>query len=263
MIEKYTQHMRRRRLSEGTVRLRLHYLNRFAKTTDLATAQHDDLEAFIWSNLGWSSNTRNVITTTLKSFYGWAHRERLILVNPARDLPAVDVRRRRPRIATEEQIIHAVHTDNLTDRAMIMLGAECGLRIAEIASLHRTCRDGEWLTVVGKGSKQRTLNLSPELMAVLGTIERTTMRAGWYFPGKNPKTHMHPSTAWRHITRVLESNPHSLRRRAGTIVYRRSGNDIRLAQQFLGHKSPVTTSVYLDVGEDNLKLASSLTRLAA
>lgn len=263
MIEKYTQHMRRRRLSEGTIRLRLHYLNRFAATTDLTTAQHDDLDAFIWSNPGWSSNTRSVVTATLKSFYGWAHRERLILVNPARDLPAIDAQRRKPRIATEDQIRHAIRCDSLADKAMIMLGAECGLRVNEIATLHRSARDGEWLTVVGKGSKQRNLNLSPELMAVLGTIERTTMRAGWYFPGKNPRSHMHPSTAWRHITRILESNPHSLRRRAGTIVYRRSGNDIRLAQEFLGHKSPTTTAVYLDVGEDNLKLAASLTRLAA
>lgn len=263
MIDKYTQHMRRRRLSEGTIRLRLHYLHHFAETTDLATAQHDDLDAYVWSNPAWSSNTRAVVTATLKSFYRWAQRERLILVDPSRDLPAIDARRRRPRIATEEQILRAIRCDSLTDKAMIMLGAECGLRVNEIATLHRSARDGEWLTVIGKGSKQRTLNLSPELMAVLGTIERTTMRAGWYFPGKSPRTHMHPSTAWRHITRILESNPHSLRRRAGTIVYRRGGNDIRLAQEFLGHKSPVTTSMYLDVGDDNLKLASSLTRLAA
>lgn len=263
MIEKYIEHMRRRRLSEGTIRLRLHYLNHFAETTDLATAQHDDLDAYVWSNASWSSNTRAVVTATLRSFYRWAYRERLILIDPSRDLPAIDARRRRPRIATEDQIRDAIRCDSVMDKAMIMLGAECGLRISEIAALHRSNRDGEWLTIIGKGSKQRTLNLSPELMAVLGMIERTTMRHGWYFPGLNPHEHMHPSTAWRHITRILESNPHSLRRRAGTIVYRRSGNDIRLAQEFLGHRSPTTTAVYLDVGEDNLKLASSLTRLAA
>ncbi|MGN6200039.1 tyrosine-type recombinase/integrase, partial [Humibacter sp.] len=134
--------MRRRRLSEGTIRLRLHYLHHFAETTDLATAQHDDLDAYVWSNPAWSSNTRAVVTATLKSFYRWAQRERLILVDPSRDLPAIDARRRRPRIATEEQILRAIRCDSLTDKAMIMLGAECGLRVNEIATLHRSARDG-------------------------------------------------------------------------------------------------------------------------
>lgn len=263
MLDQYVAHMRRRHLSPATIQLRTHYLRHFSDMHDLTTATHEDMEAFIWAKPGWSSNTRAAATASLKTFYRWAARENLIIPNPARDLPHIVGRRRTARIASEDQISRAVTCDDLADKAMVMLGAECGLRVAEIAALHRTCRDADWLTIIGKGGKERTLNLSPELEQILTRIEQSSMRHGWYFPGLHPTQHIHPSTVWRHIRTVLESNPHSLRRRAGTVVYRRSGNDIRLAQEFLGHSSTVTTSIYLDVGADDLRRASALTRLAA
>ena len=31
---------------------------------------------------------------------------------------------------------------------MLLLGAECGLRVSEIAALSRPCVNGEWLTII-------------------------------------------------------------------------------------------------------------------
>lgn len=265
MIDGYLFHMQRRRRSPKTIRLRLFYLRKFAAWYggDLTTAQHDDLERYVFDNPHWSENTQATAASTLKSFYGWATREGILTLNPARDMPNIHPRRRRPRIASEAAISHALETTAPTDRAMVMLGAECGLRLAEIASLNRADRDGEWLHILGKGRQQRTVHLSHELQTLLDLLEQTTMRFGNYFPGRNPREHLHETTVWRHITEALQSNPHSLRRRAGTVVYRKSGNDIHLAQYFLGHKSPDTTAEYLDVGDDDLRFAGSLTRLAA
>lgn len=265
MITAYTKHMLRRRRAPGTIRLRLFYLRKFTTWygRDLATATHDDFEAYVHANTGWSENTQQVATSTLKAFYGWAHREGILPTNPTRDLAAITVRRRRQRIATETAIRHAVKCDDISDRAMVLLGAECGLRVTEIATLHRDNRDGEWLHVVGKGNNQRTLHLSPELQGLLDLIAATRMRHGHFFPGRSGIRPIHPSTAWRHITAVLNSNPHSLRRRAGTIVYRNSGNDIRLAQVFLGHARSTTTELYVEVQNDDLMKAGGLTRVAA
>lgn len=265
MLTAYKAQLVRRRRSEGTIRLRMFYLLKFAEWfgRDLSTAAHDDFEAYLYKNPKWTTNTQQSACASLKAFYGWAHREGLLTQNPTRDLAAIVVHRRRPRLASEEAIQHAILCDSITDRAMVMLGAECGLRIAEIATLHLRNRDGMWIHVIGKGNKQRSLALSPELAAILDEIETVTMRHGWYFPGRSGIRPIHPSTAWRHITAILESNPHSLRRRAGTIVYRRSGNDIRLAQQFLGHSSTNTTELYLDITDDALTIAAGHTRLAA
>lgn len=265
MIQQYRQHMIRKRRSSNTIRLRMFYLNKFAAWwgRDLADAEHDDFESYIYDDDDWSDNTRQVATSTLKSFYGWAHREGLIPQNPTRDLAAIDVHRRRQRIASEEAIQQAIECDDISDRAMVLLGAECGLRVTEIATLHRDNREGEWLRVVGKGNHQRVLHISPELADLLDQIEQTIMRHGWYFPGKSGIRPIHSSTAWRHITAVLDSNPHSLRRRAGTVIYRQSGHDIRLAQIFLGHAQSTTTELYLDIQDDDLIKAGDLTRIAA
>ena len=265
MIQQYTQHMIRRRRSPNTIRLRLFYLHKFEAwySQDLADAQHDDFETYIFANRNWSENTQQTATATIRSFYGWAHREGLLGQNPARDLPAIQVHRRRPRIASETAIRHAIQCDDPADRTMVMLGAECGLRVSEIANLNLSDRDGEWLHIIGKGNKLRTLHISPELCAMLDMIEATTMRHRHYFPGRSGIYPMHPSTIWRHITTVLDSNPHSLRRRAGTVVYRNSGHDIRLAQIFLGHSKSTTTEDYLDINDGDLLLAGSYARIAA
>ncbi len=265
MIHGYHDHMIRKHRSPHTIRLRLFYLTKFEQWLgqDLTEATHEDFEAYIHANPAWSENTQASATASLKSLYAWAHREGILAENPTRDLPSIDVHRRRPRIASEEAIVRAIQCDSLTDRAMVLLGAECGLRVTEIATLHRDNRDGSWLRIIGKGNNLRTVHLSPELEHLLGVIEATTMRCGWYFPGQDVRHPIHPSTAWRHITAVLNSNPHSLRRRAGTIIYRNSGHDIRLAQVFLGHKNASTTEQYLDVQDDDLMKAGDLTRIAA
>lgn len=265
MVTRYITHMKRMRRSPNTIRLRLFYLQKFSQWfgRDLATVTHDDLEAYIFANPRWSENTQQSATASLKSFYGWAAREGLVTPNPTRDLPNIIVHRVKHRMASEESIRAAIQCDDPADRAMVMLGAECGLRVAEIARLNREDRDGEWLRIIGKGNALRTPYMSPELCNLLDSIETTTMRHGNYFPGQSGRQPIHPSTAWRHITAVLHSNPHSLRRRAGTVVYRASGFDIRLAQEFLGHRQITTTEDYLEVTNRELINAASLTRLAA
>lgn len=265
MIAAFTAHMKRKNRAAGTIRLRLFYLGKFRAwyRHPLAEAQHDDFRAWLRSNPQWSPATAQSANATIRSFYKWAYADGWLAENPARDLPEIVVPRRRQRIASEEAIQSAIKCDDISDRAMVLLGAECGLRVGEIASLHQRNRDGDWLHVIGKGGHERTLYVSPELGALLDQIAARRMRHGWYFPGRSGLTHMHLTTAWRHITSVLESNPHSLRRRAGTIVYRNSGNDIRLAQTFLGHRQVTTTELYLNVADDDLARAGSLTRVAA
>lgn len=265
MLNEYTAHLRRKRRSPNTIRLRLFYLRKFHQwyQGDLLHAQHDDFIAYLDAHPHWSSSTHHTATASIRAFYTWATREGVFAVNPARDMPAVIVHRKRQRTASEESIETAVKCDDPSDRAMVLLGAECGLRVTEIATLHDRNVEGDWLRIVGKGNRQRYLSLSPELKTLLEEIRATRMRHGWFFPGRSGVRPIHSSTAWRHISAVLASNPHSLRRRAGTVVYYQSGHDIRLAQVFLGHQTSATTEVYLDIVDDSLMKAAALTRVAA
>lgn len=261
MLDDYEAYLSRR-LAPTSVRLRIFWMRKFAEHFDLTLATEDDVYDHLESNPDWKPATRQSILASIRSFYRWAQDHGRIAHNPTADIPQIRVQPTPRPIASDEVIIAGIAVATVRDEAMLRLGAECGLRVSEIASLHHSCRDRDWLTVRGKGGKVRTLHLEPELMKALDVLERTEMRWGYYFPGR-PHSHVAPSTVWRHVRALIEMNTHSLRHRAGTAVYRGSGYDIRLAQEFLGHSSPTTTAIYLHIEREQMVGAGASTRFAA
>lgn len=263
MLYEFQAHLRRQKLSSNTIKLRMFYLTKFEIFCDPATATTEDIEQFIDDHQYLADQTQNSIISTLKVFYKWAFYKHLVAEDPMYYIPNVRVIRKESRIASEDAINTALENGTRDDQAMIRLGAENGLRIAEIASLHISSRDGVWLTVKGKGGKIRRTKINPELAELLDSIERHGMRRGYYFPGRSDgrEGHLHPSTAWRRIRRLLAMNPHSLRHRAGTVVYIGSGKDIRLTQEFLGHTNVTTTQIYVHNSEDAMEDAAGYSRI--
>jgi integrase/recombinase XerC len=242
------------------VKLRMFWMRKFAAYRDLLAAVENDFYDFLATNPNWSPSTKQTIVSSIKVFYRWAHMAGHTSTNLAIELQRVKVPRTRARIATDDLLLDAIEKASLPGRAMLRLGGECGLRVAEIAALDRSCRVGPWLTVLGKGGQARKVHLSPEVLATLIEIEQTTMRWGFYFPGR-ARQPISPSTVWRHVRAMTGLNTHALRHRAGTVVYRRTGNDLRAAQEFLGHASPTTTAIYVHVDDDDLERSSEAARL--
>jgi site-specific recombinase XerD len=258
LVERFDGWMRRRRYSPNTIRLRTGTVVQFARFCtvlglDPLLASTDDLEDFVNSRAHWSDASRASAQAGVRMFYGWLQRAKLILEDPSRDMRAVRVNMSETRIASSEQIRAGLAAGTTAEKAMLLLGAECGLRVNEIATLTVDCREGEWLTVIGKGGRKRSVWLSPALRDLLDQLERQA-RHGYFFPGRSGHA-MAPSTVWRHIRDITGTNPHSLRHRAGTTVYRELGNDLRAAQAFLGHASPITTARYVHVERVDLRRA--------
>ena len=261
LIREYITSMTRRRLSPNTIRLRVFYIQKFLTHHDPRTVTLEDLETFIEDHPNWSENTQQAAVASLRSFYSWAARVGTIPTNPARDLLTVRVHRRPSRIATDTDIRRGLTCGTIEQQAMILLGAECGLRVTEIAKLHKSMRDDRWLHIVGKGGGYRDVYMSPELAALLTALEcRPSLSC--YFPGRTGQA-MHSSTVWRHIRDTVGVNPHALRHRAGTVVYRNTGCDLRTTQEFLGHAKSSTTEIYVHVERDDLMRASTASRIAA
>lgn len=252
----YLVHVRRQ--AAGTIRIRAAHLARLTTTVDLATATTADLTTWIHGQ-GWGPETINTAVSTLQVFYRWAHQNGRVPTNPAYEIRRVPVASKRRRVATAEQIARGTTDPRPEMRAATRLGAECGLRIHEIAKLHTADLDGEWLTIVGKGGWQRTVHASPELLAELAALDPVN---GWFFPARDGG-HVTADVLRQRISRTLGTNPHSLRHRAGKTVYTGTGNNLRVTQAFLGHKNPATTAIYVDVNEDDLRAAGAAARIAA
>lgn len=259
MLNEFLDHLSARRLSHNTIRLRRVYLGQLSRTMPLETATTATLAAWL-QRPDWSPETLNSATAALRTFYEWAHETGRMHHNPARPLRAVRVPQTPPHMATEQQIHAGLQSNRTEVRAATMLGAECGLRVHEIAKAHRDDLTGEWLTVVGKGGRVRVVHTTPELRAELASLDNP---AGYYFPSRKAhREHVSAQTVRTWIFQELGTNPHSLRHRAGTTVYRGTGHDIRLTQEFLGHTSPTTTARYVHIDRDRLRAASSAARLA-
>ena len=237
----------------SSVRLRLHYLTRFAAVlpdvplTDVTRAHV--VRFLSWGQ--WRPNTRRSAATAVRSWLRWAHRAGITTV-PAPDtvdLPATP--RGMPRPVDDAVILAAAATAAPPVVLAILLGREAGLRRAEIACVHGRDVSGGSLIVHGKGGKERTVPLSDALTALLAAREPGPVFPGAYpcRPGCGP--HLSPDAVGRRISRAFhgEVTAHQLRHTFATRVYQ-AGHDVIALQDLLGHASVATTMVYAAAADD-------------
>ena len=217
IIGEYKLYVRNETRSISTVRVRDHYINRLSAALDVTIASETDLETWLRGQ-GWSASSVNSALGAIRHFYKWAQRYGHIPANPTLGIRRLPMPRRVARIAPDATIVRAMMRAPVDTRVMLMLGAECGLRRAEIAKVHRSDIDGEWLYVVGKGGHQRFVHLSPEMLELI----RMLPADGWLFPSP-VGGHLKVDAIYKRIKRVSGLNPHSLRHRAGTAVYLGTG----------------------------------------
>lgn len=261
LIRRYADQLRARGRASGTVQLRTWQLRKLADAfPDLTHITPAELEAWIHGqSAGKKPSTINNTIKAIRSFYGWAERFDVVTPNPSTRLDLLPNPHRMGRIAQDEQIRAALAAATPALRAMLLLGRQCGLRVSEIASLHTDNVDGDWLTIVGKGSKQRRQHMVPGVRDALAAIR--PLEGGYYFPGRNGHPHMLPASAGKVISRATGLNAHSLRHAAATAVYDAT-KDLRATQDFLGHSTSSTTAIYVHVTDDTLRAAAEAGAMA-
>ncbi|GAB2546271.1 hypothetical protein GCM10027268_20350 [Brachybacterium huguangmaarense] len=226
------------------------------------TVGPEDLTAFLAKD-SWSAATRRSNRASLALFFHWQLATGGRPDDPLALLPPVRVPRKIPRPIPDDLITSTLLTADPRTRLMILLGAEAGLRRAEIAAVRREDiggpRGAQSLFIRGKGMRERLLPISDRLETDLRLWEEPT----WLFPSPRGAG---PIGAIRVGELVSEALPghwtcHSLRHRFATQTYRASHN-LLLVQQLMGHSKPETTAAYIGVDLTAAALvvqASSLT----
>lgn len=240
-ITRYLDSLRAAGRSPLTIRLHRHYLAALARTlvepTDIS---EDDLIALLACPT-WGAEARKSARTVYRGFFAWAYRRGLVADDPAAELPTMRVPAGLPRPAPEVVVRALVGCTDERLSFMGMLAAYCGLR---------DDFDGYWLTVHGKGGKDRLL---PIVHAEL--VKRLVAVDGWAFPGG---TDGHLSSGY--VTRLLSRGlpgvwtAHTLRHRAGTVAYRGT-HDIFAVSRMLGHARTETTQRYVLMDDEPLVAA--------
>lgn len=207
----------------------------------------------------WKPETRKAYRNTILSFFRWLHKSGRRSDDPSLDVPRVKKPHAHPRPCPDRYIAAAMKMATTSERLMIRLGAECGLRRGEIARVHSddvvADSAGRSLIVRGKGDKQRIVPLPDDLAGIIMDAR------GYLFPGRFGG-HVEESYIGDHISRLLPDGyaAHTLRHRFATTAYAAT-HDLFVVAELLGHESVETTEHYVAMPDGRLREAMAAVRL--
>jgi integrase/recombinase XerC len=230
-----------------------------------------DLRAYVsglYDGLERASICRRL--AAIRSFLRYARSQEWIARDVGRLVPTPRLESKLPRFLKVEEASELIEAPDTStrlgrrDRALFELIYGCGLRVSEAVGLDVGDVDvaGEWVKVLGKGSKERSVPFGPQargaLEAYLGD------RAGWArdgdggalfvnFSGGRLTARSVARILTKHLLRIGSSkglSPHGLRHSFATHLLAR-GADLRAIQEMLGHAQLSTTQKYthVDLGE--------------
>ncbi|MFR1285084.1 MAG: tyrosine-type recombinase/integrase [Bifidobacterium pseudocatenulatum] len=207
----------------------------------------------------WKPETRKAYRNTISSFFRWLHKSGRRSDDPSLDVPRVKKPHAHPRPCPDRYIAAAMEKATSSEKLMIRLGAECGLRRGEIARVHSddvvADNAGRSLIVRGKGDKQRIVPLPDDLAGIIMDAR------GYLFPGRFGG-HVEESYIGDHISRLLPDGyaAHTLRHRFATTAYAAT-HDLFVVAELLGHESVETTEHYVAMPDGRLREATAAVRL--
>jgi integrase/recombinase XerD len=219
------------------------------------------------------SIARVVVAT--RQFYRFLEKEAVIKENPVPQFTARGAAKKLPHVLGGDEIGKLLNRPDpktalgLRDRAMLEILYAAGLRVSELISLqtHQVNLDGNYLTVMGKGSKVRAVPFGRKARE---SLQRYLTEARPKLSRGRASPHLFVTRSGKAMTRQgfwkalkhhalaagIEKRvtPHTLRHSFATHLLE-GGADLRSVQSMLGHADISTTEIYTHLTRSHLKEA--------
>lgn len=167
MIDAYINAKKAENKSDKTLVRYRYIIERFVKAADVNIR---DINTFTVRDYlaaeqtrGVQDSTVNGIREVLNAFFGWLEQEKLIMINPMRNVGPIKCQKKVREAFSDSEIEKLRRScKNPRDMAIINFLLSTGCRISEVTQLNKDDVDlenGE-CTVLGKGNKQRTVYLN-------------------------------------------------------------------------------------------------------
>lgn len=258
LIAEYLRHLADLGRAESTQDTYADVLHRMDRQLPygLLSANQEELHDWIFSDSHGKAH-RKLCRIVANSFYEWAcdPADQLLDYNPAAGLPHVSAPRGRPNPVTEEQKIQMLATAKRPFRDWFLIACFTGARCTELANLDREHITERRVLLHGKGDKQRLIPTHPLVWALAQELPPGAVTTDRY--GRRLTRQQVSHRGNYQLQRVLGLDGvhmHRLRSTFGTAAYEAT-RDLLAVQQLLGHASPATTQIYVEVGGDALERA--------
>lgn len=255
----------------------LRYLMEFAEQRDIAVwnLTLDDLERFVGElhDKGIVARSQARILSGVRAFYRFLVLDGYLKDDPTELLPSPQIGEHLPEYLSVEEIdmmeaaIDLSKWEGQRNKAIIEVLFSCGLRVSELVNLKLSdiFEEEKFIRVLGKGSKERLVPISPQALKELHYwyLDRNLMNIK---TGEEDYVFLNRRGA--HLTRTMilimikqtaldagiqkTISPHTLRHSFATALLK-GGADLRAIQAMLGHEDIGTTEIYTHIETSDLR----------
>ncbi|NOU64476.1 site-specific tyrosine recombinase XerD [Paenibacillus sp. LMG 31461] len=224
--------------------------------------------------LGRASATLSRIRVSLRSFFQYMVKERLLDSDPSVFIEVPKLEKRIPKVLTileVEKLLEAPQSEQVNgarDKAMLELLYATGIRVSELVALNVADVNLEmgFIRCIGKAEKERVIPLSGIAIRVIDTyiqqyriklLKRSVDEEALFIGHLG--TRMTRQGFWKIMKRYAleteitnEITPHTLRHSFAAHLIE-NGADLRSVQEMLGHSDISSTQLYVQVTKIKMK----------
>ena len=220
--------------------------------------------------------------SALRSFFKYLNKvANIISENPMLDLEVRTPKQAKPKYLSlneSKRLLDASdNAESKRDYCIITLLLNCGLRLSELVGINISDIDfyDNLFTVIGKGSKKRTIYLNNACIDALNQyleIRRSNLKAkdepALFISNQNKRI------SKRRVQQIVENTlkmaqldgkgitTHKLRHTAATLMYQYGDADVLKLKELLGHASVSTTEIYTHLTDEGVRKAVESNPLA-
>lgn len=252
--------------------------------TRITETNHEKLRDYLvfLQKFNYSKTTLSRKIASIRTFYRYLYRERIIEANPANSVHSPKRNKSLPRFLSNaeiEQILNNIKIDTpagYRSRVILELLYATGMRVSELSNLNfgnLNLEENE-ITVMGKGSKERIVLVSsrakdflqkyiqnvrymiPEEKSIQSELSENENdpvfinKTGYRLQTQSIRTALNDIV--KRIELPKKVTPHVFRHSFATKLLE-NGADLRVVQELLGHASISNTQIYTHVSTERLK----------
>ena len=226
---------------------------------------------------GLSAATSARHLSAIRQFHRFLCAENIRADDPTRIVASPQARRPLPRVlslAEVDRLLALAETEAVAEAGpakqaaslrlyvLLELLYATGMRVSELVSLKRSAvmRDATFLTISGKGDKERIVPVNDRARDAVRTYVTTLEPGPWLFPAAGEAGHLSRQVFARELKGLAARAgiatarvaPHVLRHAFASHLLA-GGADLRVVQMLLGHADIATTQIYTHVLDEKLR----------